>query len=436
MRTLRWYATPKTPLYRIKHASRFFRLSRHFQMAVGLLLMILFKAQFPHSLQLEGSVFVPFKIDSLDYFYVFDQVPRNFGNYEIKKIDEKLESSERKRKYMIFTKFYGILPKAVETSRTFKFKTEYLCVKNVIVSGLCIFGRGHILISVKGINTPDVLYPVNVLRHVHSAIVLCHYRMTFGCPYFNFFFIINAFPDDVIRESVVVFPKSNMTFAEEIYNTCYGYQEVIQLDENEYIQADVLHTVIHPTPGISHFATGCYNFSLLFRRKFKLTSIIPTEYALCNRDSKYARHINNFNDVVEAVRSKLSSHKWMVLNDEFNTTLEAAKAWARIKVILAPTGSNMVKCIAMAPCTAICCLFGNRFDWEVVAITQAKNIFIYVFPVPGMSHYEKESENLVDLDLVVHVLNDTVYAAENGKWKGSTIEENDDMRRSYELYPG
>ena len=385
--------------------------------------------------ELSTYTFVKKTFNDKSFFLFSHEIPDNFGSYSITKVKEELNSSERLKRYMIYQKNVRFLPRTIETSRTFKLETEYLHAFDIIVSGLGIFGRNRTLISVRGVDTPDLSVPVKIINHVESAIALAHYHMTFSMPFYNIFFPISVIPQDAIKRSVLIIPKSHMKFCEEIYKICYGYNQVISLDHNEYIHCNEFHTVIHPTPGISHYATTAYNFSLLYRKKFNLTSIIPNQYALCNRVSKYARHIRNFDEIVDAVKGNLSNYQWNVLEDEYKTMIESAKVWATIKVILAPTGSNLVRCIAMAPNTAMCCIFGDRYDWEVVAITQVFEIFIYVLPVPDMAHFSAETKNIIDPSLVVHVLNDTVYAAENKKWKESTIIENEGMSRSYKPFP-
>lgn len=384
---------------------------------------------------LKTTDFRPYTINNADFFDLYLSIPPFYDGYEIKHVHEVLDSTERAKRHMVLKRNVKYLKRFRETSRTFVLDTDYLKINNVLVNGLCIFGRNDSLISLKGVDNPRPEYPIHVLREADSVIALTHFPISFSSPFYNIYFSILIIPMDVIKRSNLIIPATNKNATREIYNIVFGFKDIIELKPNEYVLARELHTVINPTPGITHYATAAHNFSVLYRTKFNLTEIKPTDYALVNREPRYARHIKNFDEVCNAFREKLPQYDWKIVPDIFSTMLEAARTWAKFVVVMTTTGSNLVRCIAMAPNTAILCIFGNRYDWEVIALTQVFDLFIYILPIPNMLHFNPTTKNILDPELAVHVMRETIYATQHGRWSNETLQENAGYARKYKEYP-
>ena len=391
--------------------------------------------EYQQKVMIQTTSFQPYIISDPNFYTLYREIPSFFDDYEIHHVHEELDSSERAKRYLVSMKDLKYVTKFKETSRTFILDTDYLLARNVIVTGYSVFGRRDVFISLKGVDNPNPGFPVRVTRELDSVIALTHFPISFSSCFYNVFFAILVIPMDVIKRSNLIVPVTSYPFIREIYDTVFGYKELIMLDYSEYLQVKELHTVINPTPGISHYSTPAHNFSILYREKFNLTKIKATEHVLINREKQYARHLKNFDELVAYVRENIPEYKWTVMQDKFSTMLEAGKEWAKIKVLLTPTGSNLVRCIAMSPGTAILCIFANRYDWEVIAITQVFDLFLYVLPIPAMRHYVKTTRNILDPERAVKALRSVCYASENGRWSDLDLKENFRMFRKFKPFP-
>ena len=362
-------------------------------------------------------------------------LPCEFTNYTVRRIDEYLENTTRIDKFKLHMKSRFILnSKPMESSFTYHFLTDYIIANDVYVSGYAIFGRDSMFISLPGQDlSPEVLPPL-VVKDVDVAIALSHHPITWSSPFYNFLFIILAMPQEIIDKATIIIPSTSKPLFDELFMSIFGNNEILRLDENEYAYVKEFHTIVNPTCGISHYATGAYNMSKLIKDRFNLNNNIPSTYALSNRKKGLARSVKNWKSLVKSVRLNYPQYNWKEIDDDISNFTVNAKEWSYVKVILTATGSNLILSIFMHENTGVCCLSGRRFDWEVVSLCQVFNIYLYYVPILFMTHYGK-SQTRVYIPKVINALGETIYAVEHNGWSGKVISENKKLKREFIKLP-
>ena len=376
----------------------------------------------------------------LNNFTIHTSIPNNFANYQVSNIDEMLENSTRMKKFQIYAPGVKYLPKnrhpLAETSYTFNLKTKHLHVYDVFVSGYCAFGRGKNMITLNdGVDLVRLSFPIHIVGNVSQAIALAHTPLYISRLFYNFMFVIFSLPEPVIQSSVFIVPdESYEKHAKPLFEIVFPGKQILPLRKNEFVNVEEFHTVFCPSAGIQHYSFSLLKCSQIIKEKFNLTSIQPSFYGYSNRKLGYARVIANFDSLVKEILRKYPDYNWINVPDHFDNFSKSFKIWASLKVIFAATGSNLIPLIAMKEESGLCIVGSDRLDWEVVALTQVCNLFLYYVGYPGIPHFDR-SPKTIDINVALETLGDVIYAVNNGHWSSKTIELNKGFQRKFVPYP-
>ena len=379
-------------------------------------------------------------ISSYIYFKTFRvhyKIPKDFKDYELSIIDKTMNSTENLKKFLFYAHgekyINGIL--LCETLYTFRFRTTRIHAKNVFVSGFSVFGRGKELLSLYTHDKPPIEFPIIIKGRTDIAIALTHYPLTHSSPFYNYLFVVYAIPDSIVNIANIIIPSKSIKQVDYLFNILFPNSDIIRLSQREYIYVDNFYTVFNPAAGIQHYSFGILDCAKRIKNKFNLTKYSAHLYACSNRGARYSRHIQNFDEIFNQIKTSFSIYKWYYLIDDIFNYSQRFKEWSQIKILLAPTGSNLVLSFLMQEETGICLISGNRFDWEVVAITQVSNIFLFYVPFKNIKHFSPGAKNILNINIVLETLSDTIYAVENKKWKEETVKQNKNFKRCYMKLP-
>ena len=368
------------------------------------------------------------------------RLPPSFQDYKLHFINEWLPNETRIGRFLIYQPTAKAMDlnqiRLTETIYEFNFKTTYINVKNVLVSGYAVFGRGPDLISFFNQDKSPIRIPIIYKEHVETAIALMHFRAFPFSVFGNFMFPLYAIPVDIVKKSVFIIPSSPpLAFAKNFFNLFFPENRLLFLNEQEYAEVEDFHTVFDPAPGIQHFAHGVIFCAKHIKEVLNLTNIKSTNYGYLNRDKKYGRRINNFDDLTNAINIKFPNRNWINVPDDFQNFAVSFKIYSSLKVILTIVGSNVLPTILMNEGAGVFLVSSHRLDWECVACITSVNLWCYNYAVPGFIHFSRTSSVNVDVDLVVGLFGDLIYAVEHQKWPRKALKINKGFKRNFTENP-
>ena len=241
----------------------------------------------------------------------------------------------------------------------------------------------------------------------NSVIIFSHWFYDVLAP-------LQLFPDEITKQcKIIVYPDSNNVHVETLLALNFLPEQLILINQNEYIYAEKIYTAINPLPHDSHYGLTMYKLSQKFRSFFNLTKIIPTKYCFSNRSGR--RQITNFNEIVEAARNKFTDYNISVVEDSKNIS-SIVKIWSKAKFMFMGTGSNFIKHLFMKEGSVLCIALANLQDNCIALSAASHNVFTFFFVVVGMDHQFNYSGHPCNIELAMNVFRIGLFLAKYGYW--------------------
>ena len=300
-------------------------------------------------------------------------------------------------------------------------KCQYIILREVFISKDCVFGDSHIFVDLRKSNQKSKLISsiskdFEVINSsINNAIALSHKeKMSYSDIFLNFMFPLMNIPQKLWNSSTLIIPFSTNPYFHQIAQLIHPNISIIKLKKNQFVHAHELLTVISPISSSQHFVKCGLKYSEFIRKKLNLTKIKPTEYSLCNRNTKYNRSIYNFNEIFNEVNQTFPEIKWTIISDVYNSIQQTAHVWASLKLVFTISGNHLVKMVLMNKRTVVCVASSNTFNFEMSGLSQTLNIFYYCFFIDDF----KENQKFVEIDkhLVINALKTTIYVSKYQKW--------------------
>ena len=294
----------------------------------------------------------------------------------------------------------------------------YAIFKNVCVNAFSTFGYNRSLFYKKQ-NTPH-FSPFRFIKKSGQLNHLCHEfvlvgnhlaRLIFGHMHEDAFLPMLLIPDEVRERAYVFCPNDKPLFLERLQLIGFKEHSIIQVDVNEWIQANIYHTLVKPLPFLCYYGMCCRKFHQILVDKYNLSNVKNDQYVFCNREKGLRRHITNMEEVFNQTKLQYPQYEWKNLIDIFPTLKETYINWIRIKFIFLPTGSNTHKCLAMKPGSVmVVAMSVDSFDSAAIRIISSSNVFNIWFWVPGMKHF-KVQPNYVNVTEAIKAIDVGIYTA-------------------------
>ena len=317
------------------------------------------------------------------------------------------------------------LLKQILTKKNFKItkKCKYLHVREVYVSKDCIFGDSHIFVDLskklsKIKKSSLIGKDFEIIKNdLNNSIALTHKeRMTYPDIFLDFMFPLMLIPEKLWNQSTFIVPFSTNPFLYQIAQIISPNISIIRLKKNQFVYTHNLMTIIDPIPSSSSSFVLCGSkYSKFIRNKLNLTQIKPTDYSLCNRNSRYNKTISNFNQIFIELNNSYPELKWKIIDDVYNSFQTTAKVWASLKVLFTVSGKNLVKMIAMQEKTAICVVSSDKFNYEMAALSQVLNIVYFCYFDDNFKENQKHVE--LDINNAIQAIDSTIYVYKHKKWR-------------------
>ena len=240
------------------------------------------------------------------------------------------------------------------------------------------------------------------------------YTYIFSHWFYDVLAPLQLFPNDIIKKcKIIVIPDNYNVHVDTLFALNFKPEQFIIMNEGDYIYAEKIYTVVHPLPHVSHFGLTMYKLSQKFRSFFNLSNIIPSKYCFSNRSGR--RKITNFNEIVQAAKTKFPDYNISVVEDSKNIS-SIVKIWSNAKFMFMGTGSNFIKHLFMKENSVLCVGLANYKDNCIAFSAASHKVFTFYFVIVGMDHHCNYSGHPCDVNLAIKVCEIGLYLAKHGQW--------------------
>ena len=209
-----------------------------------------------------------------------------------------------------------------------------------------------------------------------------------------------ALPEEILRESLIALP-----FARDFV---VNNLESIGIDRSQLIVGDNKAYFAHTFITIESTWCGDLNRFLIVNMKthyyklYNLSPIKPVRYVLFNRPKGMARHIENYDELMQATKEKFSTVNWES-GQENKCIADAARYFASIKLLFAVHGSILANEIFMKEGTVVC-----ELQMETWLLS-----FIFLGPMTGINQiegrdssisYRDKKGNMIDINYAIRMI--------------------------------
>jgi hypothetical protein len=100
-----------------------------------------------------------------------------------------------------------------------------------------------------------------------------------------------------------------------------------------------------------------------------------------------------------------------------------ATAWASIKLIFLPNGSNGIKCLYLKPDNVVVVANSDIMDIPMMKTALSSRVFSIWFPVPGMTHWGKKGfKNPLNISIAMNALRIGVETSRIGRFPSDLLK--------------
>ena len=308
-----------------------------------------------------------------------------------------------------------------------KLDYTYAIFKNVYVNPFSTFGyNGSFFFKMQytlHFSVRRFIKKSGQLKHLCNEFVLVGNqlaRYSFGHMHEDVLLPMLLIPDEVRERAYVFCPPNNPLFKEGLQLIGFKEQKILLVDEDEWMYANMYHTILNPLPFLCYYGKCCRKFHQIIVDTYNLSNVKNDQYVFCNRDKGFCRHITNIDEVFNQTKLQYPQYDWKYLIDIFPTLKETFINWITVKFMFLPTGSNTHKCLAMKPGSVMVVATScDNFDSAAMRIISSSDVFNIWFTVPGMKHF-KIQPNYVNVTDAIKAIDIGIYAADHQKlptWK-------------------
>ncbi|EAX90891.1 hypothetical protein TVAG_376750 [Trichomonas vaginalis G3] len=298
------------------------------------------------------------------------------------------------------------------------FHTKIVCFHQFYVSGACSLNNLTHRVKLVARSGIDLYwnFPGPVLGNYNHVVAFGHYNLQcYGHFFLDVILPCILLPQDIIKKSYIIY-RDNATYALQFLEAMGFGDRVITLGIKEWVYADHVYTMIEPRTSGNIASSPLYNLSIYLRHKFNAEDIVPTDICYMLRKT---RIIHNLKDAIEEASKQLNI-EIKLIPDYIETAHETVKIWAKIKIVVGTTGSNLMKCIFMKEKTCVIHLMANIFNDCIVLSTASCYVYQVCIHV-NMGFWEGGGN--VDVNLLIKALKIAISLEESGKWPQIEGEE-------------
>ena len=391
--------------------------------------------------QLFGAIFpfffgvILFRIPQIDFNVNLDNVfgeirpmkvyfPNSTGNYSSPCLLYRRRILNVQKPY--FRNAFGAIPPLSRNNKALMGSANvlnytYAVLRDVDVNPVSTFGY-NVFFFLKGQNTQHLnLHRFHmrggVRKYACKEFVLMGSSIrdeVFGHMFHDFFLPMMLIPEEVRENAYVFCPPKKDVILEGLRFLGFPDHHIIFRGGNDWIHADLYHTVLEPLPFLCYYGACCRMMHERIMDQYKLHDVKNDKFVFCNRDANRYRHIANMDEIINATKINYPSYDWTTMPDKFPTLKETAENWVKIKFIFIPTGSNCVKCLALKPGSImIVATARGEIDTAAMRTSISCDLFCVFFLVWNMQHFNNKSPNIVDIELALKAISKGIYALIN-----------------------
>ena len=223
-------------------------------------------------------------------------------------------------------------------------------------------------------------------------------------------------PQEVIDRSVFLLPVNSTIYMEalETFGFLRERGQILLLNSSEWVFAHHYHNVYNPEPVHGCLVWALKELSRKWRTQFGVKDMPAIDYAIYNRP-KGNRHLADIEDWIFASSVRFPWIRWVLLEELYPTFGDSVKAYSRVKLLFAPTGSNFANMVFMNSGTAIVCALGDMGDVPVYAAAEVMHIWCISVSVPNMRHHGGPY-GILNYEASLLATEKAIFAIDNQRW--------------------
>ena len=299
----------------------------------------------------------------------------------------------------------------------------YAVIPNVYVTPSCAFGSENIIMNY----TTDVFS--SMIHYVvsngpvigrYKDVICCNNQWCSVFAHFLFDTVASLFfiPEEIRKVSKLIIIDPTPMYIQILYALDFYPNQLLFPRKNEFVFAERLHTVFNPELIHGNIICGLPWIHQKIRKKYEADKIEPFFLGLYNRPEKRHRHLENFENFTHICKQRYNN---VYVIPYLHTLLEeCVKCYASIKILFAPTGSNLANMLYMKEECGIVAACGDLHDVPMEACAQILHMWMICFDVDGLLHH-KISHASIDPFIAIKAIEIVRFAVDNKKWKSRNI---------------
>ena len=132
------------------------------------------------------------------------------------------------------------------------------------------------------------------LKHLCNEFVLTGSqlaRLNFGHMHEDALLPMLLIPDEVRERAYVFCPPNKPLFKEGLQLIGFKEQKILLVDEDEWMYANMYHTILNPLPFLCYYGKCCRKFHQIIVDTYNLSNVKNDQYVFCNRDKDGQRFL-------------------------------------------------------------------------------------------------------------------------------------------------
>ena len=266
----------------------------------------------------------------------------------------------------------------------------------------------------------------------------CKHGYTFGHFFHDSIPGIILTPQEIIDKSMLMILYPNQTLCEEILELIgIPKTKLIHRHPDCYYFAENLYLKYSTEPFNAYNIYSYPKLIQLLKEKTQANSIVGTRYLFLNRKPRKYRYISNFNEFFEVTTKAFPKYKWEKMQEVLRSMKDGAQFYASIKLLVAPSGSNIVHTVFMNGnyTTGVVIIQSDNLDWANYLGAFICGIWMNGI-VNTYKHWDKSLNHNCTIQYGVTCIRRMLHALEYGNWGDdyqNDMEEVFDFKGIYKL---
>ena len=246
----------------------------------------------------------------------------------------------------------------------------------------------------------------------------CKHGITFGHFMHDAVPGLISTPQEIINKSMIMCLYPNIDICEEVFDLLnIPKDKLIHSEDLCWYFAENLYMVYSTEPFNAYNIYSYPKLIEILKERTQANSIVGTRYIFLNRLPGKYRYISNFDEFFNQSIQAFPKYNWEKLQEKAMPLNDSAKFYASIKLLVAPSGSNIVHTIFMNGnyTTGVCIIQSDNLDWSNYLAALICGIWMNGI-VNTYKHWDTDNEHNCTIPYAITSIRRLLHALEYGNW--------------------